>query len=242
MVKKRMVHWSGMTLAMALAAAGCTSCGKGSETNCGNNGSTSNDAVICPAASPIVIVADPVTLTGSYALNVFNESKSKNLEITDVAITGDNAGDHPELFTNLLISDKTVKPGDVTLVQFTWAVTELTVEERRANLHIKSNAKNYEDLNIIILLRSRIPASTSSSGGAATSHASSAAGASSAGASSAQASSAAQVSSSAAPASSAAVESSSAAVESSSAAAESSSAAPASSAAGNSSSDAQSSS
>ena len=86
-VKKSMMTPKMTLLAGLLMGGVFMNCTGGTEPNCPLEGARTSDPLICPAASPIVIEATPLAMTGNYALNVFNESSRASLEISDVTIT-----------------------------------------------------------------------------------------------------------------------------------------------------------
>jgi len=133
-------------LGMVLLFAGCPQTSEVPEA-CQKDGVNANDPIICPNVSPIVLRPSLPGCQETFAFTVTNYSSSADLKIESLTIGGRD----PSIFFNAQAVPTTVAAGEQAVVQFNYKQFDLT--EKRAELSIKSNAKNFSDLKIELVIR-----------------------------------------------------------------------------------------
>ncbi|MEW5854595.1 MAG: hypothetical protein AB2A00_37815 [Myxococcota bacterium] len=138
----------GVMLAGGLVLSSCEACQpREIPEACQNNNATPYDPVICPRISPIVLRPPLPGVEETFAFEVNNESTTADLEIKETRFQGRDTA----VFYNLKRDKDVVRPGDQAVIQFNYKQQDLT--EKRAELVIVSNAKNYPELKIDVVIR-----------------------------------------------------------------------------------------
>lgn len=114
---------------------------------CQKSGVTTNDPVICPNVSPIVLVPSRPDCEKTFTFLVTNYSSRADLKIDSVSFRPEDAA----IFYNPQVAPTTVKPGEDAVIQFNYKQQDLT--EKRGEITIKSNARNFPELKSDVVIR-----------------------------------------------------------------------------------------